>query len=301
MRTRGRQVMLQRTTSQRGIVLKLRRPSLGTILGAIALTVSLGGVAIAAIPGSDGTIQGCYNPSGAKPPFALNVVDNPADCASPSVLLPFAQRGPTGATGPAGASGEPSGVYQASNIGPPVDQTTMQAGGQITVRLPLPAGAYAVTGRVAVQPADEAEGNCQLVARDSSGFHDADNVSLWSGVAYTPVQDTSRGALPGATIRGDHFSVFVNQQQTHASLQLATTLVSSGGIELSCHSDRYVFNVQMKIMAIKVGSVATFRPNAAVNSELRVPPTVPAKPHYPTTIHLPPPPPVHHQPPPTRK
>ena len=283
--------------------MRFRTPSLATALAVTALIISLGGVAVAAIPGSDGTIEGCYNPSGAKPPYALSVVDNPSDCASPSVLLPFAQHGPTGATGalgPAGASGEPSAVYQASNSDTDA-QTTIQPNGQITVRLPLPAGAYAVTGRVAVQPADEAEGNCELAARDSSGFHDADNVSLWSGATLVPVTDTSRGAPIGATVPHTHFDIFVEQQQTHASVQLATTLVSAGGIELTCHSDRYATDVQMKIMAIKVGSVATFRPDAAVESELRVAPRVPAKPHYPTTIHLPPPPTVHRRIPPTKK
>ena len=43
-------------------------PAPGTVLGGLALMVSLGGVAIAAIPGSDGTIQGCYDTSGGKPP-----------------------------------------------------------------------------------------------------------------------------------------------------------------------------------------------------------------------------------------
>jgi hypothetical protein len=80
--------------------LKFHRPSLGTVLGALALMVSLGGVAYATIPGSGGTIQGCYDPSNAKPPYPLSIVDIPTDCASPSVLLPFNQTGPAGPAGP---------------------------------------------------------------------------------------------------------------------------------------------------------------------------------------------------------
>ena len=92
--------------------MKLHPPAVGTVLGAAALMVSLGGVALATIPSSNGQIEGCYDPSGAKPPYALSVVDNPADCASPAVLLPFNQRGPAG---PPGASG--SGTPPAASVG----------------------------------------------------------------------------------------------------------------------------------------------------------------------------------------
>lgn len=80
----------------------VRRPSLGTTLGLVAISISLTGVAFAAIPNSSGTIEGCYDPANAKAPYQLSVVDNPADCAAPAVLLPFNKTGVPGPPGPAG-------------------------------------------------------------------------------------------------------------------------------------------------------------------------------------------------------
>lgn len=79
-----------------------RRPSAGTVFGLLALIVSITGVASASIPGSTGTIEGCYSTASAKPPYPLTIVDNPSDCAAPAVLLPFNQAGAPGAPGPAG-------------------------------------------------------------------------------------------------------------------------------------------------------------------------------------------------------
>jgi hypothetical protein len=275
--------------------MKLRTPSLGTTLGATALVLSLGGIAVAAIPGPDGTINGCYNPN-SGPPYALTIVDTPAGCKSPSVLLPFNQQGPAGSPGSAGPQGVPgpqgppgiaSAVYQASNT---PSQDVIQAGGQLTVSLPLPAGAYAVTARVADQPGPATEGNCRLVGRDSSGFHDSDNVNLWSGFVLTPVQDTDPRAPVGRTIPGDHYESFVEQDETHASLQIATTLGSAGGVELSCRADHFVDNLQMRVMAVKVGAVASYQPDAAAIALLRARPQLPRKPKIPTHINVPPPP-----------
>ena len=105
---------------------KFPRPALGTVLGGLALVVSLGGVAYATIPGSNGQIEGCYDPSGAKPPYTLKVVDNPADCASPSVLLPFNQTGPTGPTGATGPQGQP-GPTGPAGVGTPAPGTVGSA------------------------------------------------------------------------------------------------------------------------------------------------------------------------------
>jgi hypothetical protein len=127
---------------------KVHRPSLGTVLGALALMVSLGGVAYATIPGSGGTIEGCYDPSNAKPPFPLSVVDVPTDCASPAVLLPFNQTGPAG---PAGVQG-PAGPASAS--GADVYHTTVSSsqdhivdfpgGGRFDLTLDVPPGTYSI-------------------------------------------------------------------------------------------------------------------------------------------------------------
>jgi type VI protein secretion system component Hcp len=85
-----------------------------------ALGLGIGGaVAAASIPGSDGTITGCYlTPSGAQeseqPPGELRVIDpsdttesNPAvsTCTTGEATLTWNQQGQTGATGPPGPAG----------------------------------------------------------------------------------------------------------------------------------------------------------------------------------------------------
>jgi hypothetical protein len=50
---------------------RLRHPAPGTVLGGLALIVALSGVAVAAIPGADGAIHGCY----ANTKGALRIVD----------------------------------------------------------------------------------------------------------------------------------------------------------------------------------------------------------------------------------
>jgi hypothetical protein len=81
------------------------RTAVRVLIAAISLLAVLGGVAYATIPDSNGQIEGCYNPANAKSPYALSIVDNPADCAAPAVLLLFNKTGPTGSTGPVGPTG----------------------------------------------------------------------------------------------------------------------------------------------------------------------------------------------------
>jgi hypothetical protein len=82
---------------------KFKRPSPAMLVALAALVVALGGTAIAAIPGGDGVIDGCYKTSGG----ALRVIDkgSGASCTATETAISFNQRGPTGATGPTGAKG----------------------------------------------------------------------------------------------------------------------------------------------------------------------------------------------------
>jgi hypothetical protein len=94
------------------------RPSPAMVVSLLALSVAVGGVAYAAIPASDGTIRGCYDPTSGSP-HPLSVVDDPSECKSPFVLLPWNQTGPPGArgaTGPAGTPG-PAGPPGGAAIG----------------------------------------------------------------------------------------------------------------------------------------------------------------------------------------
>ena len=73
--------------------LRVRRPAPGTVLGGIALMVALSGVAVAAIPGSDGTVAACHSPNG-----SLRVIDAEAgeSCRSNETTVSLALTGPGG-------------------------------------------------------------------------------------------------------------------------------------------------------------------------------------------------------------
>jgi hypothetical protein len=84
----------------------MRRRSAILAATAAAVVASVA-TAVATIPGSDGTINGCYA-AGSPAPHALSVVDDPASCKE--TLLPFNQRGPAGPPGAAGTLGASSRV-----------------------------------------------------------------------------------------------------------------------------------------------------------------------------------------------
>lgn len=81
------------------IIRRARVPFIAAIIGA-----AVGGVALASIPGSDGTISGCYS----KLTGALRVIDaSKQKCPSYQVPISWSQTGPAGPPGPGViASGE---------------------------------------------------------------------------------------------------------------------------------------------------------------------------------------------------
>ena len=119
-----------------------------------ALGLGIGGaVAAASIPGSDGTITGCYlTPSGAQeseqPPGELRVID-PSDttesdpavstCTSGEATLTWNQQGPpgvTGATGPQGPTG-PAGATGATGAQGPAGGVSASPGSNSDVIMEL--------------------------------------------------------------------------------------------------------------------------------------------------------------------
>jgi len=82
-----------------------RRDLIAATVGAIAATALAGGVAWAAIPGSGGTIQGCYGKIGG----ILRVIDpsKGQKCLSIEVPISWSQQGQKGDAGAAGAAGQP--------------------------------------------------------------------------------------------------------------------------------------------------------------------------------------------------
>ncbi len=83
-----------------------RRLSSPVIAASVAAAVAAAGLAVAAIPGSDGVIHACYTKSGGT----LRVIDDAVrKCSSNETALNWDQRGrpgPTGPTGPRGPTGD---------------------------------------------------------------------------------------------------------------------------------------------------------------------------------------------------
>jgi type VI protein secretion system component Hcp len=98
---------------------------------ALPVTAALGGgaaFAVAAIPGSDGTISACYTtvPGPSSPYGALRVIDptnttstnpNEYSCGISEKTISWNQRGPAGSAGPAGSSGPVGATGRTGNTG----------------------------------------------------------------------------------------------------------------------------------------------------------------------------------------
>jgi hypothetical protein len=286
----------------------LRRPALGTVLGGLALMVSLGGVAFATIPGSDGTINGCYNPT-VGPPYPLTVVDTPAGCKSPSILLPFNQTGPAGpagAEGPAGPQG-PAGsdanqpvVYQASSRQQWTFNGTNPSPASRVFSLPVPAGSYAVTAHATVHGDPDGTASCQLEGHDASGFHDTDTGQANGGFVLAPRMQVTHNLAGGVYdvhyVPGEFFELHEWAWTNSIPLETTTTLASNGAVEVTCRanaadSDSAVDVTNVRIMAVAVSAVASYRPDAAAQAVIVAKPPVPPRYKPPTQFHQKPPPP----------
>jgi hypothetical protein len=78
-----------------------RMPSPAMLVALIALVLAIGGTAIAAIPGQDGSISACYRMKGG----ALRVIAAGKSCAKGERQIAWNQRGPSGPRGDAGVPG----------------------------------------------------------------------------------------------------------------------------------------------------------------------------------------------------
>ena len=171
---------------------RLRRPSLGSVLGLTALIVSVSGVAYAAIPETDGVIHGCY----AKHNGALRVIDTStgAACKGNEVALPWSQSGPPGPPGPSGATV----AYYGRQFGPGI-----QLGPDLVTvaSVTVPAGNYSVVAKGGAFGGGI--GTCELTFPPSLSAIDAATVGSGFG---TGVLMTASGLPLGGTIAVQCFS-----------------------------------------------------------------------------------------------
>ena len=80
---------------------RIPTPSPATVMAFIAVLFAMGGLAMAAIPASNGTIKGCYK----KNKGTLRVVSDKKKCKKSERTLTWNQRGATGQAGSQGTQG----------------------------------------------------------------------------------------------------------------------------------------------------------------------------------------------------
>lgn len=257
---RGSSVVAQVSTKED----PLRLPRLGRALPlAVALfVIAAGGVAWATIPDSSGAIHACRDTSTG----ALRVIDpstGGACSTGKEAELDWNQTGPAGpagspgAAGPTGPSGpaSPSAVYETDPS--PLTWHDISTRTQ-TVSLPLPPGSYAVTAHAELIADGQQQAYCTLDAVNAS----ADTQSDVEGDIWV----------------GDDAIVNRNQADTAGieqvlPLQMAMTLTSPGGVDLSCFSYAHTSGERlavsnMRVMAVSVGSVSHFTPPSPVAQAL---------------------------------
>ena len=232
------------------------RPSPALVVAAVALMVTLGGVAVASIPGSGGKITTCYSPGsivkgGATP---LEVVDTAhGGCPAGTATLTFNETGPRGPKGtngtvigegppgPAGPRGKtgPAGPRGPTSKG---EVPVFEAGGTSgnptatpsvpDILLVVPAGTYAINAIGVLQNHDSGGdpqfGTCQL-------FSLATSRSFATG-AY--VLGGPSSSLPGVA------SVPL---QAHLTFPTKTTIVlSCSGFAISMAANSSIQAIEVK-------------------------------------------------------
>ena len=140
----------------------------------IALFVALGGGAYAAVGNpfvsGSGKIQGCVKNG------ALDVVKAGKHCPTGTTSLPFSQTGPRGKSGTQGSAGATgtSAAYFAYGGAGVVFSNTVGTATQVLAKTGVPAGTYAITGKVNLDASDTHPGTgaqvtCELDDIPSSG------------------------------------------------------------------------------------------------------------------------------------
>lgn len=194
-----------------------KRRALRVVLPTVVALGAATAIAAGAIPGSDGTIQGCYNtnPESGQP-GALRVIDSGNECYSDEQALTWNQRGPAGPAGPAGAKGDTGATGPAGPPGPPgpagADGSSGGGGGgdsrptRVFLKLDGIAGEETMKGyedQIGLDSFSYGAKNAVPLGSSSSGMG-ASKASLNPFTFSKPI-DSSSTALFKALARGTHF------------------------------------------------------------------------------------------------
>jgi hypothetical protein len=162
------------------------KPSPGTVIALVALVVAVGGVAVAAIPDSNGTIHACYQ----KGNGSLRVVESAADCRGSENALQWSQNGD--GAGLSAATGRSANLDEFFND-PPADpdpgpvataQITLSAAGRLLVDTDASLGQTCPSS---------ASGSCRV---DMGVYVDGDPVQGSGTTVESPPGDGLSSRLP---------------------------------------------------------------------------------------------------------
>jgi len=220
-----------------------RKWTVGTV--AVAAMLVAGGVAYATIPGSGGTIHGCYAKSGG----ALRVIDaGVTNCKSTETSLDWnvqGQQGPQGAQGPQGPAGPQGAPGPQGSQGPAGPQGPTGASGlshayaTSTTSVPVaqspayssvasianvPAGTYLVWAQTFIDDSSSGVGKCRIAVNGSAdlGTATAFGTSQTSANLTLVTPETLTGG--GSTVAVECSSV---DNVTAASVHLALVTIDA--------------------------------------------------------------------------
>jgi hypothetical protein len=182
------------------------------------------GVAYAAIPSANGMISACKGPSG-----QIQLIDKEAgeSCVGQQQLVEWNQQGPQGPAGPAGPAGPSNGYVETapSVVLPANPEYPALAAHQTVASLALPAGKYIVWAKARIFRFGTSQISCLL--GDAQSWDPA-------------VVETSTA---------DPFDTF--------TLIFPADYADGGTVTLRCASDQGGTVGQIRVAAIKVGTLTT--------------------------------------------
>jgi hypothetical protein len=279
------------------------------VLAGLAGLLTLGGVAWATIPAGDGTIYGCYDTGGAKPPYPLSVVDDPQSCGG--TLLAFNQHGPAGPAGPGGPQGEPGPQGNAGPAGlpeaPAIYRVNLSNGlygvgtparidrrhQTVTFHAYIPQGTYLATATVSVSaatlPPSSSQNYSATVIRCAidGAYADGGETGVVGDRAWYGY-DGGGASREGRNIGQRYGTILSDETPVSWPGRSDQAVLTCGraGLDAATPADSVVYIGQVRIVAIPISDFHTNPPAPAVSTYSRSPMSR-VREHIPTSIRPP--------------
>ena len=202
---------------------------------ACVLGLGVSGAAVAAVPGPDGVIHGCYNAKG-----ALHLIDAsdgtmPASCTASEKPLDFNQKGPMGPMGPAG----PKGATGATGPMGPKGATGPQGpAGPSFVRGHFRVGSHGIPSDYATYASvSMPQGLYQVSGKAVAYESEYPIISVWAMVSCRLLQQNADGSTAILDIAQTDIGDDGPERATLAMQGLANVSSGTATLKLQCHDN----------------------------------------------------------------